>query len=377
MKHLILLLIVSAFAVTTTAQTIDADRMHRDLEVAENALGTIIKTNTNEFPGWRMHDRNIEADFVKDYGVVFNVNSKSFGYVVLSDQAKAKGLDKDAVANDLKKTSEDNKKQFIEDCKTFLADYAGIIGQLNDDQKISIRKGGDDSSVNGLNLERIYVDGHVGVATRRSSLTPKDLAEMNSELMIEVSVGDILKLRKGVLTRDEFFNKVNVVESVRSYEKDPDLETLSAMFYRLYKKDLSDTYYSERQPKYSQLSNFGVIVKMKFYSSYEDDNVYSMPTIDKEGLTLEERNNHVMELLPKFEADFKENLVNYGRTMRDLDSDEILMFEINMTTCKGCKDFPRIMKFSVKKSVLNKYNRGEITMKQAIDMVNVDREMKK
>ena len=192
-------------------------------------------------------------------------------------------------------------------------------------------------------------------------------------MIIEVGVDKINAFRKGQISRDDFFNAVTVTEIEEIHEKDADLETLSAMFHRLYKKDLSDTYYSERMPKYSKLTNFGVVVKMKFYSSYEDNNIYSMPTIDKKGLTLEERNQHVMDLLPKFESDFKENLVNYGRTLKNLDSDEVLLFEINMTTCKNCKDFPRYMKFSIKKSALHKYNRGEISLDKAIAMVNVDR----
>jgi len=374
MKHFLTLIFISALAVTTTAQSIDNERMHRDLEVAENALGTILTPNSDDFPRWRIGDNDIEADFVKNYGVVFTVNDRGMKHVKLYGKVKSKGHDSEAVV-DLENTAKKENDHFIENCKTFLADYAGIIGQLDDNQRISIRRGGSDSHFSNANLERIYVASSLAEANTKTIWSTNDKGNSDSELIVEASVGKIKSLRRGNISRDAFLSSVNVVENVMSYEKDPDLETLSAMFHRLYKKDLSDTYYSERQPKYSKLSNFGVIVKMKFYSSYEDNNVYSMPTIDKKGLTLEQRNNHVMELLPKFEADFKENLVNYGRTLKNLDSDEILMFEINMTTCKDCKDFPRHMKFSVKKSVLHKYNRGELSAKQAVDMVSVDRVM--
>ncbi len=370
MKHILILIFITAFAVTTTAQSIDDDRMHRDLEVAENALGTIIAPNSSDFPRWHIGDKDIEADFVKDYGVVFTVNTSGFGQIKLYGKSKSKDDKSDSVV-DLNKSSEKEKNQFIENCKTFLADYAGIIGQLNKGQRISIRGGGMDSHFG--NLENIYFTDENSRGTSRSVLRTRGKTHGDSELIVEVEVGKINALRQGNISRDAFFKSVSVVENVMSYEKDPDLETLSAMFHRLYKKDLSKTYYSERQPKYSKLSNFGIIVKMKFYSSYEDDNVYSMPTISKKGLTLKERNEHVMQLLPKFETDFKDNLVNYGRTLKNLDSDETIMFEINMTTCKGCKDFPRTMKFSIKKSVLHKYNRGKLSMKEAIDMVKVDR----
>jgi len=372
MKHILTLIFISTLAVTTIAQTIDDDRMHRDLEVAENALGTTLTPNSDDFPRWNVGDKDIEAGYIKDYGVVFMVNSNGLKHYRIYGDVNAKGK-KAKSKQEKKEGSEKEKNLFIENSKTFLADYASIIGQLKDDHRISIRRGGGNSNSGHYDLENIYIATTNDGSGRRTIWSNNGKSQADSELIIETTVGEINALRKGSISRDAFFKSVSVIENVISYEKDADLETLSAMFQRLYKKDLSSTYYSEREPKYSKLSNFGVIIKMKFYSSYEDDNVYSMPTISKEGLTLEERNNHVMELLPQFESDFKDNLVNYGRTLKGLDSEEIIMFEINMTTCKDCKDFPRTMKFSVKKSVLHKYNRGELSLKQATDMVNVDR----
>lgn len=376
MKNILTLLFISTLAITTTAQSIDDERMHRDLEVAENALGTIITPNSDDFPRWHIGDKDIEAGFIKDYGVLFSVNSRGLKHLKLYGKVKNKNKNKDKnseVVIGTENTEEREKQIFIENCKTFLADYAGIIGQLNDNHRISIRRGGSNSHMGNMNLEHVYVASVGSEGNDKAIWSSNSKSNGDNELIIETSVGKINALRKGNISRDDFLKAVSVVENVMSYEKDADLETLSAMFHRLYKKDLSKTYYSEREPKYSKLSNFGVIIKMKFYSSYEDDNVYSMPTIDKEGLTLEERNTHVMQLLPQFESDFKENLVNYGRTLKNLDSNDVLMFEINMTTCKDCKDFPRYMKFSIKKSVLHKYNRGDLSMKQAVDMVTVDR----
>lgn len=374
MKHILTLIFIATLAITTTAQSFDEERMHRDLEVAEKALGTTITPSSDDFPIWHVGDKDIEADYVKGYGVVFKVNSNSLARVKIFDKAKVKSKNgNQEVVVTKADIDKDEKKKFIENCKTFLADYSGIIGQLKDDHKISIRRGGSEAQVGGYNLENIYFEGSDLSDKKKTIWTVNPESNSESELIVEVSVGNVVALRKGEISREAFFNSVNVIENEMSYEKDPDLEILSAMFYRLYKKDLSKTYYAEHQFKYSKLSNFGVIIKMKLYSSYEDNKVYSMPTISKEDLTLQERNQYVMELLPQFESDFKDNLVNYGRTLKNLDSDEILMFEVNMTTCNDCNDFPRTMKFSVKKSVLHKYNRGELSMKQAMDMVNVDR----
>ena len=364
MKKFLYTLIITLFALTTQAQTIDEDRMHRDLEVAENALSTVLSPQKSQFPRLHFGDEDIAGDYIKDYGVIFMVEGHGHRRVKVFT---AKGQDHDVVQpSEVATTEGDEKEHFIENSKTFLADYAGIIGQLDDDQMISVRRGGSVHS----NLDEVYIA--TGYGDDRSLWSTKTKGD-ESELIVEVKVANINALRRGGMSRDDFFKSINVIENIMDYSKDADLETLSAMFSRLYKKDLSDTYYSERYPKYSKLSNFGVIIKMKFYSSYEDNKVYSMPTINKKGLTLEERNNHVMELLPKFESDFKENMVNYGRTLKNLDSDEVLLFEVNMTTCKGCADFPEIMKFSIQKSALHKYNRGSISMDEAVAMINVDR----
>lgn len=375
MKHLINIFFIVTLVVSSQAQSIDVDRMHRDLEVAQHALSTIITPKNNQLPRFNYYFDEIDADYIKDYGVIFMISSEGFGKVKLFGVPESVHVSPDDKENSdkLKASVAGEKDHFIENSKTFLADYAGIIGQLDEDQMISIRRGGGELHVDKMDLERAYI-AKSGSGTNTQTFWSTNMnAANNSELIIEVGVGKINALRKGKISRDDFFKAVNVVENVRDYSKDADLETLSAMFHRLYEKDLSKTYYSERQPKYSKLANFGVIVKMKFYSSYEDNNVYSMPTIAKKGLTLEERNQFVMDLLPQFESEFKENLVNYGRTLKNLDSDELILFEINMTTCKNCKDFPRVMKFSVKKSALHKYNRGKISMTDAIKKVNVER----
>lgn len=410
MKNILSILFIAVLAMNTQAQDIDADRMHRDLEVAENALSTIITPNKGQFPKISYYGKeNISAEYLKDYGVIFSVSNSGYGTMNLFTTTET--IHSGSVLEERVESSEvDGKAHFIENSKVFLADYASIIGQLNDKEMISIRKGGSDMHVGHIDLEKVYfaksaAEYKVKAKTRektkkKEKAVKKDKADKKdkgkervivdvatpevvwgsnmsareeSEIIIEASVGKINDLRKGKISREEFFKSVRVEENIRDFSKDADLETLSAMFSRLYEKDLSDTYYCTIKPKYSKLTNFGTIIKMKFYSSYEDNGIYSMPTIGKKGLTLEERDNHVMELLPKFESDFKENLVNYGRTLKNLDSDEVLMFEINMTTCKDCNNFPRYMKFSIKKSDLHKYNKGSLSMKDAIKKVNVER----
>jgi len=67
-----IILIITIFLATGfrgAVQQIDEKRMNKDLEIAKNILGTLIKTESGSFFGGEA----IKADYIKDYGVVFTI----------------------------------------------------------------------------------------------------------------------------------------------------------------------------------------------------------------------------------------------------------------------------------------------------------------
>ena len=167
-----------------------------------------------------------------------------------------------------------------------------------------------------------------------------------NEIKVEAKVSDIINHFQGNMGRDDFMNSVNVERITVSNEPDPQLAIFVAMFYRLYQKDLSSTFYMSRQPLYSKISNLGVLIDAKVYSSNSwSKGKYDMPTINKEGLTLKERNAEVQKMLPRFENEFKENIINYARTIRSEDDNQTIIFDVRMTQCEGCEGFPKYINF--------------------------------
>lgn len=69
MKKIIMLLIVPIFFGFRTGQEMDEKKMNRDLEIAKNILSTLIKSGSDSFFG----GSSIEASYIKDYGVIFNI----------------------------------------------------------------------------------------------------------------------------------------------------------------------------------------------------------------------------------------------------------------------------------------------------------------
>jgi hypothetical protein len=399
-KYIVTLFLFSNLVVSSFAQNNQDDRMERDLKVAENVLSTLIKQE-QKLQGWMPVD--VTASYRAGYGVTFFIpdyshfpkafvvrgnsrlgqlktlnNRDGFSYSFETDEegavisetiegdadmeeeieradredrnrSRTSKEDKTQIEKARIATSENLSKQTIEAAKTFLADYAGIISQLKDNERIIVTNKRNE----GNNYFRVWDD------SKRTYLS------------IEVSQTDVKQYQSGKLNRDQFINKIKVVESEVSNEKSQDLDLITTIFDRLYQPDLSKTFFTEGDIYYERLSDYGVIYYMSVFSSNQmNQNTFYMPTLKQDNLTVEERNKKVTELYPKFEQELKENILEYGRTVKSLKPNEVLSFQINVTKCKGC-GIPSTLEVNAKASLLTDYLMGKIDKNTALKQLEV------
>ncbi len=374
-KMMALALFVLGAWVQVQAQINDA-KMNQDLEIAENILSTLTSQGSDKSRSY-FFGQNSRSSYVEGYGVIFNIpasdglliidrddagepviierrgtDGNSFSYSLSRDKRAAiageSGIKREIINLDsLEQTS---TKRTIEIMQTFLADYADLIGQLKPTD-------------------------HIMVTTKRTIAT-NDFAFFNNRrsdvgITAEVLKSDLSDFKKGNLTRDQLLDKITITKEESSTEKVADLELLASIFERLYKSDLSNTYYvNSRGVNYEKLKNFGVIVSMKVYSSMVDNGLYTIQTQGLERLSKEERDKKVESLYPEFEKSLKENIINYGRTVKSLQPNEMLMFKVNLTECKNC-NMPKAIDLSVEASVLAEYDKSKIDLKTAVSKIKV------
>lgn len=371
----IALLMVGVFTTTSKAQ-IDESRMKQDLEIAENILSTLSNRDDDRSRSF-FFGRNSRSSYVEGYGVIFNLpgteglyflerdkqeaavllermgdSGSSFTYTISPDDkaviAGVKGSRGKAI--NLDSIQQASSKRTIEIMQTFIADYADLIGQLKPTD-------------------------HIMVTTKRTIAT-NDFAYFTNRrsdvgITAEALKSDITSYKKGNLTRAQLVSKINITKEESNTEKVADLELLVSIFERLYKSDLSNTYYvNSRGVNYEKLKNFGVIVSMKVYSSISDNGLYTIQTQGMDKLTREERDKKVESLYPEFEKGLKENIINYGRTVKSLQPNEILMFKVNLTECKEC-NMPKSIDLSVDASVLADYDKSKIDLKTAVSKIKL------
>lgn len=350
----------------TFAQAFDEDRMKRDIEVAENALATLIKLELGQErmffgldikgtyqPGYGVTFRlppdrgmpfaiSIGGDGVRGAAVISNGNGYRYSistngsseYEAPRDEQDAIKLVEKAEINADSAVAVYNER-LIKAAKDFILDYGDFISQLSPSEKIVVTNQGD----------RPPFYFNAGKGTRIS---------------VEGVRGDINALRQGEISRAQALKKLSVLNTEALETREPDMEMLSSIFTRLYRPDLSKTYFVAGNVYYERLRDFGTIFYMRVVSSDQQSlNRFSMPTLGLNNLDQETRDKKVTELYPAFERDVKENILEYGRTVKSLKDDENLIFNISLTKCPGC-GIPSTLELAIKSSVLKEFNAGKI-----------------
>lgn len=409
MKKIFLSVVCLVMVGVVLAQDPTGDRMQRDLKVAEGVLESLIK---QQFEKGDWLPVSVEASYRSGYGVTFSIpNFSNFpmnyitiprapraprvhvqggqgqGYTysietdeegeVITEELRGKVEENRARAEEAmrdaeeamrdaedamerskstgftiarssvnsEKDAKEYNKLLTEASKTFLADYSSILSQLKPEEKVIITNRATDG---GNRYWRFMGD------------------EKRYFLSIEASGADIKQFQVGKLNRDQFVSKIKVVESEVMNERSQDLELLTTIFDRLYQPDLSSTFFTEDNTYYERLKDYGVIYHMQVYSSNQLERGYfNMPTQKLEKVTEEQRNQKVKELYPNFEKELKENILEYGRTIKSLKPEEVLVFNVRLTKCSEC-GIPSMIEIVTKASVLADYLSGKLDKNGAL-----------
>jgi len=378
---LALLVFATVISPAIAQQKIDDDRMRRDIEVAENVLQTLIKQQMNQQNGF--FGIEIKGTYLPGYGVTFklpNDNIAPFFISISGDDVmpvisgtpgppgtysyswsteendEERGDRGDVHVMKLKDRAREKRRMnmdsvrdnyyvnLITASKEFIIDYGDFISQLAPNEKIVI--------TNQLENNR----GWYFNAGKRTHVS------------IEGTKSDITAFKQGKLSRDQALAKIKVVKAESVDAKSPDMELMSSIFSRLYSPDLSKTFFTEENVYYEVLKDYGVIYYMQVFSSNQsgyNETTVSMPTLGLEEVDMETRDKKVIEIYPKFEQEIKDNILEYGRTIKSLKDDEVVSFNITLTRCKGC-GIPSTLELSIKSGVLKDYSGNKIDKAAAL-----------
>ncbi len=384
------------------AQQIDEQRMNRDLEVAKNILNTLISDNNNNM---FFMNNSIDATYLPGYGVTFTIpdnmfwrfnimNKKfmiarpgaySYSYeykspdsgdvptpptagidsgnqsqssvdvYVTPDKEVSKSKDNNG---DIDKSEEEYEAHLKNSIMTFFSDYADLISQLGPDSRIRV-------------VQKASPDFKMTFAFAGDS--GENSSQNNADgFSAEVYKKDISAYREGKINLDEFKKRVTFTDMNKETHV-PDLDLFSKILKSYFSPDVSQTYFVDNTPSYERIKDYGVIYSVQTFSSYEDNDVFKMPSTPGQTLNEQDRNKKVVALYPKFEEDVKNFIVDYGRAIHSLGDNEMLVIKIKLTRCDQCS-MPKSIEVSVNASVLSQYEQQKITRDTALAAITIKRD---
>src|SRR5690606_15709428 len=123
----------------------------------------------------------------------------------------------------------------------FILDYGDLLSELGPNEKVVV--------TNQSDRPRFFQPGK------------------RSRISVEATRQDITALRQGKISRDQAIKRLIIVNTEALDTREPDMEMLSSIFSRLYRPDLSKTYFLQGNVYYERLKDFGTIFYMQMVSS--------------------------------------------------------------------------------------------------------------
>lgn len=401
MKYLITLLFM-AVTVAVYAQDRIADRMKKDIEVAERIIAASF-SNSYELDGMAF---SVEGSYLEGYGLLFTTRFGAPGnsFIWTAPPAASQNNLQNKALADLYRVSPKRNysgvyrvggpdSTFFELAKfkkavvDYLADYGNLLPKMTAGEKICLKMAGQKMEA----LADIITTSPVIVATTSAS---------EVSLTAVVNQADIADQQTGKINRDQLATKITFSEEISDETKqDKDAELLLSIFQRLYAPDLSPTYRITGTRGYEKIDGLGRILRFEIghrknsrFGVYADHAGWraeygyllqgkawapkaSGDRDDKKKVDEEDEEENEVEDEPfdAFLEGFKQNVVQYGGSLRDLSSEEILTFHLNIETCDDCEEVPEKVEITVKQNVLADYRKGSLTMEQALGQLKVVR----
>ncbi|HEX9652906.1 MAG TPA: hypothetical protein VGA99_04290, partial [bacterium] len=366
---IVLMTVATTFAQTT--KSINWERMQRDLDIMEGVLSKLLLRSSHE---WGPSGNNVNGVYFEDYGVVFQVEYDGLriftlsakelqrslhelqettpqpdeeGEFVLAPEAPEVGRVTGVAEANAGKRVERMKSQTIE----FLADYADAMGQLEDSDHITVVLDlGNSSGIQIFPRDRVRREPGKGI----------------SILEISALKADIIELRRGKLSGDEFRKRIQVNERSDDENMSRNIDIMSNILETALSRRHHEDYYLVGKNRGIYLKGLGTLFFLnaelslgKFHVPEvefgEAEDVVTVRTVKREARS----KKSFEELLKNFEDTLVELFGDYGHTLRTLGPTEQVVAAVSFNNYWGLEDeAPRRFILKVKKEDLDTYNRG-------------------
>lgn len=394
---IIVLTLIFGLQLSQAQSGTDINRMNRDINIMENVLQEMFKTSWEESAG-DIHIRsrvfsfgqngNINGTYVPGYGVIFTIpnNQPRFMMFRSSDDEDFSYRFEYGENEDGKRISEESITNKVVE---FLRDYGSTMSQLSADEKIMVIYKSGDTQHEIMPLPGMRDEEE---AKKREAIPT---------ISVVATQNDLRAYRSGDLSDSQFRNKLEISTSDPQVKGPKDLKIMANIFETAFEESEGPSFRISGPVDYLKLDNFGALFsfdaryanrdRWDFSDLHESieimkknvedarveiekeirDKIDSARAQEREKIKQRQaqRKEEITQAYEQFLQQLKESVVDYGRTLNSLESEQHILVTLNLRS--RLDEIPSRIDLQIQKSTLTAMDRGDMNREQAINQIQV------
>lgn len=344
-------------------------KMERDIVILQNVLSDLFNNRESSF----YSSRNSKGMYVPGSGVIFSMGSSSpYGDIFVEYVSAQELLQGDLEEKEDVDIDELNKKteEAIRDkSKEFLTNYGSLLSELKSGEKLmlnvdySLRQEREEKLRTTSGNRIAYVSPRSSKKRMQSSISYKTLNDF--------STGKI-NLQQAMAAVE-----TSIVENA---EKDmTDAKILAGILDDLLQSSMDGKFKRRGKTTWTYFDGFGLMFNIQMGTQVANGLVvYSQggtgTRVINRSEREEERDKAIKELeaaYPEFENLLKENVIQYGRTLRSLGEGESVIVNVDLGGYFNESELPRSIRMIVPKSSIDAYAKGQKSLEQVKKEIDI------
>ncbi|HET8865599.1 MAG TPA: hypothetical protein VFM80_07860 [Gracilimonas sp.] len=401
LKHTLLIgLMTLLLSPLSFAQNFDANRMNRDIKIMESILNELFKieaksntTNASSNSSFQVREvsgsgfvsaslfgarsNQVSGNYIPGYGIIFKIPyllSRNISAVSVIKDSGEPSISFYYDSDDNSGDSQVTEETVITRITEFFKDYAPTIGQLKEDEQVTIVYG-----------ERKESAPQLRIFNRSGDSQENEEVKQIPVITVSAKTGDLIALKNGSLSSDNFESRLSISKESGEEKEQMDLEVMANILNTAFEEGDGDSFHliNSNSLSYTNINGFGVHYTLDMHSGHglqsftfgaitsfgEAGSDEAEESARKIKEAREKREDTVKAEYQNLVDQMKQYLVDYGRTLNSLTSDQFLIVTANITDHRDL--VPAQVNFQLKKSTLEQLDRGQISRQEALNAVTI------
>lgn len=355
-------------------------KMERDIIILQNVLNDLFNGGSRIYSST---NRGAKGIYVPGKGVIFNIGASGneYEFLIANELASGQNGNGQAKQSEDQSAAEKNKERetrLKELSKEFLVNYGSILSELKAGEKVML-------NVNYTNLRELKSNENSGVTiSGGSSVIYRSGNRIDKKRMVSAIDYEIIdSYLSGKTTLQSAESKISQSILEADAKTSQDAKIMAGILDDLFQSNFDGIYRRSGKTSWTYFEGFGLMYDLNLTGARGNLRFASASNVvvtgvrsaeqDAKDPKQEEANKKIEENYDDLIELVKESLVTYGRTLRSVKSDEVVILNINFGSAFRKTKVPRAVRLQVTKSQIEAFSKGQKSLEQLKKEIDIKR----